>query len=119
MGGQTSSFLHTPKHNFGQYNYATRSSDYTFNLDNSIILSSGRVQKQVVSDYFLWNNTSNKQTLILMATSVARLMFSVNTLPARPYMELLANVTASFAVLKGRTTRTGPNICNKQSPNVS
>ena len=49
-------------------------------------------------------------TLTLMATSMARLMFSVHTLPASPYIELLAIVIASLAVLNGRATNTGPNI---------
>ena len=44
------------------------------------------------------------------ATSKARETFSVQTLPARPYLVLLAKDTASLAVRNGRATRTGPNI---------
>jgi hypothetical protein len=44
------------------------------------------------------------------ATSNARLMFSVQTLAARPYRVLLASSTASVGVRKLMSTTTGPKI---------
>src|SRR5512143_903471 len=44
------------------------------------------------------------------ATSSARLMFSDQTLAARPYGVLLASATASSGVRKVRLTSTGPKI---------
>src|SRR5690242_3303018 len=48
--------------------------------------------------------------LILGATSSARLMFSVQTLAARPYGVLLASSTASAGVRNVIVTSTGPKI---------
>lgn len=48
--------------------------------------------------------------LIFGATSSARLIFSVQTLAARPYGVLLARATASAGVRNVIETRTGPKI---------
>src|SRR5205814_650907 len=48
--------------------------------------------------------------LSLGATSSARLMFSVQTLAARPYGVLFARSTASFGVRNVMLTSTGPKI---------
>src|SRR5712691_5677384 len=48
--------------------------------------------------------------LSLGATSRARLMFSVQTLAARPYGVLFASSTASFGVRNVMLTSTGPKI---------
>src|SRR5437763_696530 len=54
--------------------------------------------------------TQTVPALSLGATSRARLIFSVQTLAAKPYGVLFASCTASAGVRKVMLTSTGPNI---------